>query len=169
MRGGRARGHRHTCGLRAASSEARETKTKGDQQRKIFVRQCTIGRQELLVALSAGKIDAADGPRITSACHCSSKVCNTAAGSGTLLPSGSGPAVQRSTEKTRMGSSACATSVSSCCISTGRTPERGSRLTRGLRLVVDVAHFHPVALFGQQFHGGLKTVDVASAVLGTVR
>lgn len=69
----------------------------------------------------------------------------------------------------RMGSSACATSVSSCCISTGRTPERSSQLTRGLRLVVDVAHFHPVALFGQQFHGGLKTVEVTSAAPGRVR
>jgi hypothetical protein len=43
--------------------------------------------------------------------------------------------------KKRMGSSACATSVNSCCISAGRTPDSRRRLTWGLRWIVDVAHF----------------------------
>lgn len=37
---GLTRGHRHPCGLMAASSEAREKKPMRDRQRKILVRQC---------------------------------------------------------------------------------------------------------------------------------
>jgi hypothetical protein len=33
------------------------------------------GSQEILVAFSAGELGAGDRPRITSVCHCSSKVC----------------------------------------------------------------------------------------------
>ena len=42
MRTGLARGHRHACGLVAASLETREKKAMGDEQRKILVRQCSV-------------------------------------------------------------------------------------------------------------------------------
>src|SRR6266566_8613974 len=87
------------------------------------------------------------------------KVSSPVVGAGTLSSTGKLPAIERSTEKTQMGtevrdeikggqptaqrktaccnssswcnkltgSSACATSVSSCCFSTGKTPERSNR------------------------------------------
>jgi hypothetical protein len=99
-------------------------------------------------------------PRMRFLCSCSwNSVWSPAAGSGTLLSAGSVPAVQDSTEKTRMegegacetkgeqpmaqrntafcnysacwnrrmGSSAYATSISSCCFSAGRTSDRSNR------------------------------------------
>ena len=176
----------------------------------------STGGLELLVGLASEEIGGRDGPRITSACHCSSRVCepgerrcnsrkmspllrsglaisqdricshspskgslwvlrqpstrfrrscsrykvwSPAVGSPTLLSSGSFPMVQSSTEKTRvlakgrgeitgeqltaqrktaccncsswckrrMGLRAYATSVSSCCFSVSRNPDRRRR------------------------------------------
>ena len=42
---------------------------------KSYPTVCPTGSQEILAALSAGEIGTGDDPRITSACHCSSKVC----------------------------------------------------------------------------------------------